>query len=131
MAFIDSSRLRRNAAIAVKGAAQSAAPAAVAAMAAVLLCEDAARGRSVAIGVVAAWLASTLSATALIMALAVSVRAFWWTFGGGIAVRLLVLAGLMGYGLCHPQLSQPALLLAYALGVLGFLLIEYRFLRPV
>ncbi|OGR82278.1 MAG: hypothetical protein A3J74_07675 [Elusimicrobia bacterium RIFCSPHIGHO2_02_FULL_57_9] len=98
--------------------------------AALFFCDDSAQAQAIAIGLGVSWLTASSSAAALVMALAVSSQAFWWAFGGGLAFRLLVLAGLMGYGAYRPQLSQPALLLAYALGVLGFLLIEYRFLRP-
>lgn len=77
---------------------------------------------------------SSLSAGAVLMTRSdlgscAGLRAFWWAFGGGLALRLLALAGLMVLSLRAGGLSQPALLLSYAFGVLGFLLIEYRHIR--
>jgi hypothetical protein len=76
-----------------------------------------------------AWLASSLGAGALILAKARSTRSFWWAFGGGMALRAAVLAGLAVYSVLRPSLSQPVLLVSYALGVLGFLLLEYRHVK--
>lgn len=85
--------------------------------------------RGIGLGAGVAWLASSLSTASLIWAKGVSTRAFWWAFGGGLALRLSVLAGLMAYSVYHPRLSQPALLLAYAFGVLCLLPLEYRQIR--
>lgn len=84
------------------------------------------------IGSIAAWAASSLSTTGLLVskAHATPVKAFWYAFGGGTGLRLVVLAALMAYGYQHDgALSQPALLLAYAFGVLFFLLLEYRHIK--
>lgn len=77
---------------------------------------------------------SSLSAGAILMTRSeqgsrAGPRAFWWAFGGGLALRLLALAGLMALSLRARGLSQPALLLSYAFGVLGFLLMEYRHIQ--
>ncbi|MDE2040469.1 MAG: hypothetical protein KGO96_12540 [Elusimicrobia bacterium] len=81
------------------------------------------------IGGALAWAISSLSAAALLAARAHSRSdAFWCAFGGGLGLRLATLAGLMAYVAFHQRaLSAPALLIAYALGVLAFLLLEYRY----
>jgi hypothetical protein len=84
------------------------------------------------IGSIAAWAASSLSTTGLLVskAHASAVKAFWYAFGGGMGLRLIVLALLMGYGYQHDgAVSQPALLLSYAFGVLFFLLLESRHIK--
>lgn len=82
------------------------------------------------IGGVIAWLASSLSTAALLLAKSsTNLKFFWWAFGGGMALRLAALAGLMGYGYSREWISQPALLLSYAFGVLFFLLLEYRYIK--
>lgn len=85
--------------------------------------------RAVALGLGVAWLVSSLSAAAIMLAKTVSNRAFWWAFGGGMALRLLTLVGLMAAVVLVPGLAAPALLLSYALGVLAVLLIEYRHIK--
>jgi hypothetical protein len=82
------------------------------------------------IGGVCAWFASSLSTTALLLAkTSSSLKPFWWAFGGGMALRLAALGGLMAYGYSREWISQPALLLSYAFGVLFFLLLEYRHIK--
>lgn len=83
------------------------------------------------IGSSVAWAASSLSTAALLVSKAHrSLKAFWYAFGGGVGLRLVALAVLMGYGYRHDAvLSQPALLLSYAFGVLFFLLLEYRHIK--
>ena len=78
-----------------------------------------------------AWAASSVSTTALLIAKASgSLKAFWWSFGGGLALRLVTMAALMAYGYTHDgPVSQPALLLSYAFGVLFFLLLESRHIK--
>ncbi len=85
--------------------------------------------RAVAVGLGVAWLVSSLSASAIMIAKSVSTQAFWWAFGGGMALRLLTLVGLMAVVVMQPALPAPALLLSYALGVLAVLLIEYRHVK--
>ena len=85
--------------------------------------------RGIVLGTFVAWLASSLGASALILAKARSPEAFWWAFGAGMAVRMAVLIALVGFSVYHPGLSQPGLLVSYALGVLGFLLLEYRHIK--
>lgn len=107
---------------AVRAAAEAAAAGLVAALGLGVVFER----RAVALGVGAAWLASSLGAGALILAKARSPKAFWWAFGGGMALRAAVLLILVAYTVVHPAVSQPVLLVSYALSVLGFLLLEYR-----
>ena len=85
--------------------------------------------RAAALGIGVAWLASSLGAGALIVAKARSPEAFWWAFGGGMALRAAALVVLVAVSVSHPRLSQAALLVSYALGVLGFLLLEYRHVK--
>lgn len=77
-------------------------------------------------GLGSAWAASTAGACALIVARPVSMKAFWWAFGGGMALRGLVFAAWMWRLWDAPSERQGAVLAAYALGVLGFLLLEYK-----
>lgn len=82
------------------------------------------------IGGVCAWAASSVSTAALLAAKASdSTRLFWWAFGAGTTLRLVLLVVLMAYGYTHERVSQPALLLAYAFGVILFLLLEYRHIK--
>jgi len=78
------------------------------------------------IGAAAAWAASSASTATLIWAKSRSAKAFWWAFGGGMGARLVLLGALAVVSVKSPDLSQPGLLLSYALGVLAFLLLEYR-----
>jgi hypothetical protein len=123
LASIDSSKLRTS----VLKAARAAAEAFAAALLAWLLWPL--HRRSVAVGLGTAWLVSSLSTAALLVARETSVKAFWWAFGGGMTLRLGTLIGLMAWSAFQPGLSQAGLLLAYAFGVLGFLLLEYRYIR--
>ena len=115
--------LRQAAISALEGAALAAA--AAAALRAVL--EPGAWGRAV-VGLSAAWGASSLSVLALILSRGGPPRAFLRAFGAGILLRGLVLAALMAAGLGEGWDRQAPLLGAYALGVLGLLLVEYRHL---
>ena len=80
----------------------------------------------VAQGIAAAWAASTASVAALIFARGRSMKAFWWAFGGGMALRAAVLTALMIHVWDAHWERQGAVLGAYALGVLFLLLLEYR-----
>ena len=118
---------------AAKEAARAAAEGALAGLAAVgvavAVWRGPGQGRAIALGIGVAWLASSLGDGALILAKARSPEAFWWAFGGGMALRTAVLAALAAYSVFHPRLSQPGLLVSYALSVLGFLLLEYRHVK--
>jgi hypothetical protein len=85
--------------------------------------------RGVLVGIAAAWLASSISAGALIVARERSPQAFWKAWGAGMALRLAALLALAAYGAWSARVSLPGLLLSYALGVLGFLLLEYRHVK--
>jgi len=82
--------------------------------------------RVVGTGLALAWAASSISAAWIMHARARSMSAFWWAFGGGMAIRMTTLVALVVWAVWHPQRSQAALLLSYALGVFGLLLLEYR-----
>jgi hypothetical protein len=77
-------------------------------------------------GMGAAWAASTVGACALILARRRSERAFLWSFGFGMALRAAVLAVLMAGPWWAASEERGAALASYALGVLGFLLLEYK-----
>ncbi|MBI4376603.1 MAG: hypothetical protein HY549_09165 [Elusimicrobia bacterium] len=115
---------------AVKGAVEAAALSLLSAAAASVVWHGPGEPRSIVIGAAAAWTASTLSAGALTVLRAVSSKAFWWAFGGGMALRLAALSGLMAHSLYDQSLSAAAMLMTYVFGVLGCLMIEYRRLRP-
>ena len=81
------------------------------------------------VGTGAAWLGSTLGAVWMLKAKQVSDRAFWWAFGGGFILRLVLLAILVVYAARHPEKPTGPLLVSYAVGVLFMLLIEYRHIK--
>jgi hypothetical protein len=59
-----------------------------------------------------------------------STQAFWWAFGGGMAVRAAALAALMAWSWRREGVSVEALLLSYVFGVLAMLLMmETRYFR--
>lgn len=114
---------------AARSAAEGALAAILATAAAAAVWRGAGELRAVAAGVGIAWVVSSASTAGLIWAQEASPRAFWWTFGGGMALRLATLAGLMLYSVTSSRLPQAALLVAYALGVLFLLLVEYRHVK--
>jgi hypothetical protein len=83
------------------------------------------------IGGASAWAVSSISTAALLVAKAhLNPKAFWYAFGGGAGLRFLMLAALMTYGALHERaFSLPALLFTYAVGVLFFLMLEYRHIK--
>jgi len=82
------------------------------------------------IGIAAAWAASAASVAWLLWARERSTKAFWWSFGGGMALRALVLAALFGWGLTHAGSSMEGLLLSYVFTLLATLLtLEIRHMR--
>jgi hypothetical protein len=83
------------------------------------------------IGAGAAWLASSASVGWLLWGRSRSMEAFWWAFGGGMALRGAALAGLMMWSWRRADVSVEALLLTYVLGSLAMLLtMETRYLKP-
>lgn len=82
-----------------------------------------------AVGLSAAWAASTASMAALVWFRRAPFKSFLHAFGAGVALRGLVFAALAAavWGLDGER--QAAVLSAYALGVLGLLIVEYRHLR--
>lgn len=85
--------------------------------------------RGAAVGLSAAWLASSLSTFALIWTKAVSAEAFWWAFGGGMALRAAALGCLMAWSARAKGVAPAAMLVSYALGVLVCLMVEYRHIK--
>lgn len=129
MGSFNSSALRSNARPAAVSALQALAVVAAAYGLCALVWREPGPRRAVAVGLGAAWLVSSLSASAIMVAKSVSTKAFWWAFGGGMALRMLTLVALMAAVVLKPALPAPALLLSYALGVLAVLLIEYRHIK--
>ena len=59
-----------------------------------------------------------------------STEAFWWAFGGGMLLRVTVLAGLFVWGLSRRGASMEALLISYGFALLALMLtLEIRHLR--
>jgi len=85
--------------------------------------------RVVGAGLAFAWAASSVSTAWVMHAQRRSMTAFWWAFGGGMAIRMSVLAALVGWAFLHPAQPPAPLLLSYALGVFGLLLLEYRHIK--
>jgi hypothetical protein len=84
----------------------------------------------VRVGAAAAWAASSVSVAWLLWARGRSMKIFWWSFGGGMALRAAVLAGLFGWGLTHAGSSLEALSLSYVFTLLATLLtLEIRHMR--
>lgn len=82
----------------------------------------------VALGLAAAWLASTASVAALALMRDMPGIGFMRAFGAGVALRGFVLAALMAAVWGQEGEVQAPLLSAYALGILGLLTLEYRHL---
>lgn len=131
MVSISSLKLRQNAAAAAKAALEAAVAAfAITALAAAVW-NGPGEARAIIIGLASAWLVSSLSSSAILLSRALEpvekrTQGFWLAFGGGMALRLAAITGLMIYSHFNDGVSQPALLMAYALGVLALLIIEYR-----
>jgi hypothetical protein len=84
----------------------------------------------IVLGVTTAWLASSASVSWLLWGRERSFKAFWWAFGGGMALRAAGLAGLMVLTRRREDVSAEALLLSYVFGVLAMLLtMETRYLK--
>ncbi|MBI3288679.1 MAG: hypothetical protein HYZ74_04090 [Elusimicrobia bacterium] len=81
-------------------------------------------------GVGSAWLVSSASVGWLLWSRERSMKAFWWAFGGGMALRAAALGALMALTWGRESLSAEALLLSYVFGVLAMLLtMETRYLK--
>lgn len=130
MLFIDSSGRSVVLRTAARAAAEGAALAAALAAAVGLIWTERAVVASARIGIAAAWAASTASVAWLLWARERGTKAFWWSFGGGMALRASVLAGLLMWGLRHKGSSIEALLLSYVFALLAILLtLEIKHLR--
>ena len=82
------------------------------------------------VGMAAAWAASSVSVAWLLWARGREMKIFWWSFGGGMALRAAVLGMLAVWGYERPGSSLEALLLSYVFGLLTLLLtLEMRHLR--
>lgn len=129
MGSFNLSALRSNARLVAVSALQALAAVVVAALVCGQIWRAPADRRAVALGLGLAWLVSSVSAGAIMVAKSVSDKAFWWSFGGGMALRLMTLVALMTASVLFPRIPAAALLLSYALGVLAVLLIEYRHVK--
>jgi hypothetical protein len=77
-----------------------------------------------------AWLLSSASVGWLLWGRRRSMKAFWWAFGGGMALRVAGLVGLMGWSWGRADIAVDALLLSYVFGLLAMLLtLETRYLK--
>ena len=86
--------------------------------------------KSLAIGVFAAWAASSASVAWLLWARGRSMKAFWWAFGGGMVLRAVTLGALAVWGYRRASVSFEGLLLSYVFALLALLLtLEMRHLK--
>jgi hypothetical protein len=86
--------------------------------------------KGIAVGTAAAWAASSVSVAWLLWARGRSMKVFWWAFGGGMALRVGVLAALAVWGYERATVSFEALLLSYVFALLALLLtLEMRHLK--
>ena len=130
MRFIDSSGRSAALRTGVRVAAEGAVLAAVCAAAAGLIWREPAVSAGARTGAAAAWAASTASLSLLAWARGRRAEAFWWAFGGGVALRAVVLAGLCVWGMRRADSSLEGLLLSYGFTLLALLLtLEFRHLR--
>jgi hypothetical protein len=113
-----------------RAAAEGAVVAALAAAAATRVWTERVDVRSVEIGVVAAWVASSVSVAWLLWARGRDWKIFWWAFGGGMALRAGVLVALTVWGYGRESVSLNALLVSYVFVLIALLLsLELRHLR--
>jgi hypothetical protein len=128
---MDSSALRSAGKTAARSAIEAAAAGVAALAGACWIWRAPGQRLGLCIGGACAWAASSVSVAGLLAAKARrSTRRFWWAFGAGMTLRLLLLVVLMAYGYTRETVvSQSALLLAYSFGVLSFLLLEYRHIK--
>lgn len=80
-------------------------------------------------GLAAAWAVSTASTAALVWFREAPFRDFLRAYGAGVALRGLVFVALSAAVWGGAWEEQAPLLSAYALGVLGLLVVEYRHLK--
>jgi hypothetical protein len=78
--------------------------------------------KGIAIGVGAAWAASSLSIAWLLWATGRSTEIFWRAFGGGMALRAAVLLALAFWAYARPGTSLHAVLLSYVFALLALML---------
>ncbi len=134
MPFINSLKFRQNTQTAAKGVVEAAFLAAVLTAVSAAIWHGPGEVRGIAVGLAVAWIASSMSSSAILLSRAVEpdvkrLRAFWLAFASGMALRLMALAVLMVVSTLSSRVSQSALLLAYVLGVLCLLLLEYRHIK--
>lgn len=121
MVFIDWFGRSRSAAQIVRAAAEGAVLAAVFAVAVGFAFSNPDFVSAARFGIFAAWLASTVSVAWLLWARAKSTEAFWWAFGGGMALRAGVLGVLAAIGV-HRGMPLEAVLVSYVFALLAMLL---------
>jgi len=78
--------------------------------------------KGIAIGVGAAWAASTVSVVWLLWATGRSMEIFWRAFGGGMLLRTVVLLVLAVWAYGRPGLSLQIVLLSYVFALLALML---------
>lgn len=115
---------------ALRAAAEGAVVGLLGTAAAVAVFRGAEMRSGIVLGVTTAWLASVASVGWLLWGRERSLKAFWWAFGGGMALRAAGLAGLMVLTWRRPDVSAEAVLLSYVFAVLAMLLtMETRYLK--
>lgn len=130
MRFIDSFGHSPVFKAAAKAVVEGGLMAAVLLMLAGMIWRDSVYFGGIKVGVGASWFATSVSISWLLWAKNRGMKAFWWAFGGGMALRASGLAILAVWGLGHKFFSLEALLLSYVFSLLVMLLcLEFRHLR--
>ena len=130
LVFTGSSEPSRALRTALKAAAEGAIVGVLGAGAAAAFLRGPELHKGIALGVGTAWLASSASVGWLLWGRSRSTKTFWIAFGGGMALRAAMLAGLMAWSWRRADVSVEALLLSYVFGVLAMLLtMETRHLK--
>ncbi len=86
--------------------------------------------RGILVGAAAAWAASSVSVAWLIWARGREMKIFWRAFGGGMALRVLVLLALAVGAYGKEGLSYEGVLISYVFALLALMLtLEMRHLK--
>lgn len=86
--------------------------------------------RGIELGAAVAWAASSASIAWLLWAVGRSMKTFWWAFGGGMALRAVVLLALAFWARGKDGVSFECVLVSYVFMLLTLLLsLELRHLK--
>ncbi len=115
---------------AVRAAVEGAIVAGAGVFAAGRIWSSPAERESLLIGGATAWAASAVSVAWLLWARGREMKAFWWAFGGGMVLRVVVLLVLAGWAYGKGGLSFEGVMITYVFALLALLLtLEMRHLK--